>query len=161
MIETIEWDNYFLNLLPHISKKSKDTTKTSAIIVGPDHAIRSTGYNGMPRGFNDLDLNKWEKPEKYYWVEHAERNAIYNASRMGASTYGCTMYASHFPCVDCARGIVQSGILRVVLMKENLHHFRHQTSKYFEHENKTIEIFNSCGVMFDILPLNVDNEWAV
>lgn len=161
MIETIEWDNYFLNLLPHIAKKSKDKTKTSAIIVGPDNEIRSTGYNGMPRGFNDLDLNKWQKPEKYNWIEHAERNSIFNAARMGTSTNGCTMYVSHFPCVDCARAIVQSGIVRVVLMKENLQHFRHKTSKYFEHEEKTNEIFKSCKVKFEILPLEVDNHWGV
>ena len=152
------WDEYFINLLEPISSKSKDpNTKTSAIIVGSDHEIRSTGFNGFPRGFVDDDLTKWIKPEKYIWVEHAERNAIYNAARMGTCISGCTIYVSHFPCVDCARGIIQSGITNVIVSPKNLSAFRHETSIYYEHEKITIEMFRQSKVSYTIYGDEIPN----
>lgn len=142
----MNWDEYFVNMLDVVSLKSKDTTKTSAIIVGPNNEIRSTGYNGAPRGFNDNDKIKFEKPEKYFWIEHAERNAIYNAARVGTSTDNCTLYASHFPCIDCARAIVQSGITKVVISNKNLDAFAHKSSMYYEHKQRTINLFRQCKV---------------
>lgn len=142
----MNWQDYFVNMLDAVSLKSKDKTKCSAIIVGPDHEIRSTGYNGMPRGMNDYDKNKWQKPEKYFWVEHAERNAIYNAARVGTGINNCVIYVSHFPCVDCARAIINSGIKRVVVSDKNLEAFNHESSIYYEHKQKTIEMFRQCKV---------------
>jgi|688.fasta_scaffold06574_4 dCMP deaminase len=159
------WDQYFVNMLDVVSLKSKDTTKTSAIIVGPDHEIRTTGYNGFPREFNDKDKEKWAKPEKYYWIEHAERNAIYNAARMGVSLLDCDMYVSHFPCVDCGRGIIQSGIKRVIVSPKNVMAFKDKDSIYHLHEEKVRYMFRSCKVMLTILPEeqkeDVDNLWGV
>lgn len=142
----MNWHEYFISLLPIISSKSKDTTKTSAIIVGPNNEIRSTGFNGMPRKFNDFDESLWEKPEKYFWIEHAERNAIYNAARCGVQLDSCIMYASHVPCVDCGRAIVQSGIIRVILDSRNLMAFTSKTNIYNQHAEKIIKMFNDCGV---------------
>jgi dCMP deaminase len=166
------WDEYFINLLDYISIKSKDKTKTSAIIVGNEHEIRSTGFNGMVRGMNESDPIKWEKPEKYHWVEHAERNAIYNAARMGNSVNGCTMYVSHFPCVDCARGIIQSGIVEVIISPKNINAFRKADSIYQDHESRTIEMFRQAKVSLviygednlngDMLEKeDLDNLWGV
>ena len=65
-----------------VAKKSKDqSTQIGAVIVGPDNEIRSTGYNSFPKGLNDDLQERQERPEKYYWIEHAERNALYNASQ--------------------------------------------------------------------------------
>ena len=144
------WDEYYINMLEVVSLKSKDTTKTSAIIVGPNNEIRSTGYNGPPRGFNDADKTKFVKPEKYYWVEHAERNAIYNAARNGTSIDNCIIFASHFPCIDCARGIVNSGIIRVIVSNKNLDAFSHKDSMYYEHKDRTIEMFRQTKVTLKI-----------
>jgi dCMP deaminase len=141
----MEWNEYFINMLDVVSSKSKDTTKTAAIIVGPDHEIRSTGYNGFPRGLK-YDEEKVIKPEKYFWYEHAERNAIYNAARMGISINTCTIYVSHFPCVDCARGIIQSGIKKVILSPNNLSSFKNPNNIYFVHEEKTTHMFRMCDV---------------
>ena len=111
----MNWNDYFVSLLGPIAAKSKDTSrKIGCIIVGPDKEIRSTGFNGLPRGCNDTLPERYERPEKYFWFEHAERNAIYNAARHGASLEGCTAYVNMPPCMDCARGIVQSGITKVV-----------------------------------------------
>jgi dCMP deaminase len=111
----MNWVTYYKQLANTVKLKSKDKyTQIGAIIVGEDGEIVSTGYNSFPRGLDDgIDLRQ-ERPEKYYWFEHAERNAIYNAARIGVSTKGTTMYLScGLPCADCARGIINSGIRRI------------------------------------------------
>lgn len=110
-----DWDKRFLELALYISKWSKDpSTKIGTVIVGPDREIRSTGYNGLCRGLNDNCPERNERPMKYKWYEHGERNAIYNCARMGVSTKGCTIYLLSLACTDCARAIIQAGITRVV-----------------------------------------------
>lgn len=112
-----KWDEYFMRLAEHSASLSKDTsTKLGAVIVGPDREVRSTGYNSLPRGINDYCPERYERPEKYRWFEHAERNAVYNAARIGVSTKGCTLYCAWPPCTDCARAIIQSGIIEVVVL---------------------------------------------
>ena len=89
----MEWNRYFFNIAEEVKKKSKDkNTQIGAVIVGQDKEIVSTGYNSFPRGIDDNKIERQEKPEKYFWFEHAERNAIYNAARIGVSTKGCTIY---------------------------------------------------------------------
>lgn len=110
------WDDYFMNMAYLVAMKSKDqSTHIGAVIVGPDNEIRSTGYNSFVRGANDYLQERQERPEKYFWFEHAERNAIYNAARIGVSTKDCVMYTNGVPCNDCARAIIQSGIKEVVI----------------------------------------------
>jgi dCMP deaminase len=111
----MNWVNYYRQLANTVKLKSKDKyTQIGAIIVGEDGEIVSTGYNSFPRGLDDDVDSRQERPEKYYWFEHAERNAIYNAARIGVSTKGTTMYLScGLPCADCARGIINSGIRRI------------------------------------------------
>lgn len=116
MTEKISWASYFMSMLPIIASKSKDPdTKVGCVIVGPDNEIRSTGYNSFPRGINDDVSERLVRPLKYKFVEHAERNAIYNAARMGVSLKGCTLYVPWYPCTDCARGIIGAGISKVVI----------------------------------------------
>lgn len=98
---------------------SKDArTKIGAVVIGDDNEIRSTGYNGFPRGLDDNITERQDKPEKDFWFEHAERNAIFNAVRIGVSLRDCTMYTQRTPCEECARAIVQAGISRVVIHKK-------------------------------------------
>ena len=112
---SMRWVEYFRTLAHTVKLKSKDdNTQIGAIIVGKDKEIVSTGYNSFPRGIDDFKKERQEKPEKYFWFEHAERNAIYNAARIGVSTKGTTMYLScGIPCADCARGIINAGIARI------------------------------------------------
>lgn len=113
-----KWHYRFMELAFLISTWSKDTsTKTGALVVGPDREIRATGYNGLVRGVDDNIPERLERPTKYEFFEHAERNAIYNACLTGTSLKGCTLYATHSPCTDCARAIIQSGIKTVVTNK--------------------------------------------
>lgn len=109
----VDWDKRLMDLAVHLSGWSKDrSTKVGCVIVDNRHRILSTGYNGFPSGFDD-DNEEWhQRPLKYMISEHSERNAIYNASR---NLEGSTIYVSPlFPCTDCARAIIQSGIKRLV-----------------------------------------------
>lgn len=110
-----DWDTYFMNLLGPIASRSKDpNTHVGCVIVGPDNNIRSTGYNSFPRGIDDTVLERLERPEKYMWIEHGDRNAIYAAARVGTPLDGCKMYLPGLPCMDCGRAIIQVGIVEVV-----------------------------------------------
>lgn len=108
-----EWDTYFASMLIPIAAKSKDpSSKYAAIIVSRDNTIRSTGYNGFPRGIS-YSPDRLVRPVKYKYTVHAEQNAIYNAARSGVSTLDCDLYTNHTPCVDCCRSIIQAGISQV------------------------------------------------
>jgi dCMP deaminase len=112
----MNWNEYFMNLAEAVALKSKDqSTKLGTVIVGPDHEIRATGYNSFPRGINDDVPERQERPEKYKYFEHSERNAVYNAARHGVSLDDCVLYCTWPPCTDCARAIIQVGISRIVL----------------------------------------------
>lgn len=113
------WDEFFYGMAVYTSVKSKDrSTKVGAVIVGqPDQSVLSLGWNGFPRGINDDAEDRHERPAKYRWTEHAERNAIYNAVRRGVPLIGSTIYVTQMPCCDCARAIVQSGVSRVVTIE--------------------------------------------
>ena len=141
----MRWVEYFRNLAHQVKLKSKDTsTQIGAIIVGVDKEIVSTGYNSFPRGINDKKDERQERPEKYYWFEHAERNAIYNAARIGVSTKGTTMYLScGVPCSDCARGIINSGIIRIFCERGGS---ASNSAKWDESAERSWEMFDEAGV---------------
>jgi dCMP deaminase len=110
-----KWDAYFFSIADAARTLSKDeSTQLGAVIVGPDREIRSTGYNSFPRGIVDDNPARQVRPEKYLFIEHAERNAIYNAARVGIPLKGCVLYCEWPPCADCARGAIQVGIVEIV-----------------------------------------------
>lgn len=101
---------------------SKDpSTKVGCIILAPESLqILSMGYNGMPRGVDETIKERWERPQKLMWCEHAERNAIANASRHGTPLENGIAIITMFPCADCARLLIQSGIKTIVSKEPNL-----------------------------------------
>lgn len=108
-----DWEVRWLQVADLIATWSRDkSTKIGCVVVGPDNELRATGYNGLPRGV-EYEPVRDERPEKYFWYEHAERNALYHAARFGLSLKGCSCYITAPPCADCARGIVQVGISHV------------------------------------------------
>lgn len=110
------WDARLFSLCTLLSSWSEDRSRqVGSVIVGPGNEIRGTGYNGFPRKVSAHDEARYsrENGEKYLWFEHAERNAIYNMARAGTSTLGCRVYVDNFPCADCARAIIQSGIVQI------------------------------------------------
>lgn len=113
-----DWDHKFMRLALHVSEWSKDPdTQVGCIIVGRSNEIRSLGFNGMPRRVDDSEPTRISRPGKYLWTEHAERNAIYNAARVGIPLEGCRMYLPWFPCAACARAIIQAGLSELIAAK--------------------------------------------
>jgi len=115
-----KWDHRFLELAKHISGWSKDpSTKVGCVVVGEDREIRSTGFNGFPRGIADDTERLEDREQKYPLICHAEENAIMHAARIGLSLKGCTAYVTWPPCTRCARSLIQAGVVEVVYPKES------------------------------------------
>jgi dCMP deaminase len=113
----MNWDKRFLELADHIALWSKDPrTKVGAVVVDSKKRVVSLGYNGFPRGVSDYDKRYSDRPTKHLFVAHAERNALDNAPLM---VDGCTLYVPLLPCNECAKSIIQKGIVRVVTYKPN------------------------------------------
>ena len=112
----LTWEEYFMGLAHLSGLRSKDpNTQVGAVIVDENNRVVSIGYNGFPSGVSD-DEFPWGREggvldTKYAFVVHAELNAILNSQR---SVRGCTLYVSLFPCNECAKAIIQSGIRRIV-----------------------------------------------
>lgn len=89
------------------------STQNGAVLVDYTHAVVARGANHFPVGVRETP-ERWERPAKYQYVEHAERNSIFDAARRGVGTNGLVMYCPWFACSDCARAIIQAGISEVV-----------------------------------------------
>jgi dCMP deaminase len=115
----INWDEYFMGIAMLAAKRSKDpSTQVGACIVSEDNIIISTGYNGMPKGCSDDEFpwNRDGENNKYYYVVHAELNAILNAN--GRDLRGSRVYVALFPCNECAKAIIQSGVKEVIYLSD-------------------------------------------
>lgn len=116
----INWDDYFMGLALLSAMRSKDpNTQVGACIVNADKRVVGIGYNGLPRGCEDNDF-PWEREgdfleTKYPYVCHAELNAILNSIK---SLDGCTIYVALFPCNECTKAIIQSGIKEIVYLSD-------------------------------------------
>lgn len=117
----INWDEYFMGVAVLSSKRSKDPrAQVGACLVNPDKKIVGIGYNGFPTGCSDLEF-PWGKESdnpldtKFPYVVHAEPNAILNST---SSLKGATLYVTRFPCNECAKLIIQSGIKEVVYSQD-------------------------------------------
>lgn len=113
----LTWEQYFMAIAMVSSQRSKDpNTKVGACIINPDNKIVGIGYNGMPIGCDD-SVMPWERSAesqldtKYPFVVHSELNAILNSIK---DLHGCTLYVTLFPCNECAKAIIQSGIKKVI-----------------------------------------------
>jgi dCMP deaminase len=121
-----------------------NSTKVGAIILNPNTLhILSTGYNGFPRKVLETK-DRMERPLKYVYTEHAERNAIYGAARQGHSLDGSLMICTMFPCHDCARAIIQSGIMRIISYKPN-------NERWAESNGHSLTMFNEAGIIVDLV----------
>ena len=150
--EYLSWDEYFMGIALLSSMRSKDpSTQVGACIVNEDKRILSMGYNGMPRCCSD-DEYPWGKKEsaldsKYLYVCHAELNAILNCAV--GSVRGCSVYTTLFPCNECAKAIIQSGIKEVIYMSD----------KYAESDSvmASKRMFDSAGVKYRLYEMSNKN----
>ena|SRR5574344_96225 len=138
----ISWDEYFMALATLSSYRSKDpNTTVGACIVNNDNIVLSLGYNGTPRGLND-DSMPWNRDgnfidTKYAYVCHSELNAILNYRGNLENT---RIYVTLFPCNECAKAIVQSGIKEVIYLSD----------KYNNTDENTVskKIFDTVGIKY-------------
>ena len=157
----ISWDTYFMSIAKLSSLRSKDpSTQVGACIVSSDNRILSIGYNGAPNGFDDEDF-PWEREgnpvdTKYMYVCHAELNAILNFRGNKRDLEDSKLYASLFPCNECAKAIVQSGIKEVIYLD----------NKYKDTDScvASRRLFDTCGVSYrefnkdiDKITININN----
>ncbi|MBQ5443831.1 MAG: dCMP deaminase family protein [Erysipelotrichaceae bacterium] len=148
----ISWEEYFMGLAHLSALRSKDpNTQVGACIIDKENKVVSIGYNGMPRGCDDQDF-PWQREgdflnTKYAYVVHAELNAILNSPR---PVKGCTLYVSLFPCNECAKAIIQSGIKKVV----------YESDKYDGTEGNVAskKMLKEAGVELQQLPYEIDVE---
>lgn len=117
-----KWYQRYMDLAEQVSTWSKDpNTKVGAVIVGSKGQILTQGYNGFPRRIKDTDNRLEDRETKLKFVVHAEMNAIFNATYSGVSLDGSTLYVYGLPiCSECAKGIIQVGIKKVVIQTESI-----------------------------------------
>lgn len=138
----ISWDEYFMGIALLSAKRSKDpNTQVGACIVSEDNRILSMGYNGAPRGLDDDTMN-WSREgsfleTKYAYVCHAELNSILNYR---GNLEGSKLYVALFPCNECAKAIIQSGIKEII----------YKDDKYATSDNviASKRMFDQCGVTY-------------
>jgi dCMP deaminase len=139
------WGDKYIHLAKEISTWSKDpSTKVGAVVVGCDGQILSQGFNGFPRGIKDSEERLNNRERKYELIVHAEMNAIYNASLNGVSLKDSTLYVYGLPiCNECAKGIIQVGIKKVIAMRPEKYNIA------WDKSNKGAEnLFREAEVMY-------------
>ncbi len=149
--EYLSWDEYFMGVAKLSALRSKDpSTQVGACIVGDDNRILSIGYNGTPNGFPDSDF-PWDREgdalnTKYFYVCHAELNAILNFRGNRRDLEGARIYVALFPCNECAKAIIQCGIKEVVYLSD----------KYNGTEGNIASkrLFDKCGVTYRTVDVN-------
>lgn len=140
-----KWAEYFLVMAKHASTLSKDpSTKVGAVAVGDKNQILSTGFNGFSRGIKDTNERLNNRELKYPLIIHAEMNVIYNACLNGTSLNGATLYVYGLPvCQECARGIDQVGIKKVIMQFP-----KDITDKWKESFEKTKQYFREAEITY-------------
>ena len=151
----ISWDEYFMAIAKLSAMRSKDpSTQVGACIVSDDNRILSIGYNGAPNGFDD-ERFPWAREgnnleTKYPYVCHAEMNAILNYRGSKKDLEHAKIYVDLFPCNECAKIIIQSGIKDVIYLSD----------KYANSENNiaSLKLFDECGVTYKQIELDGEKE---
>jgi len=148
-MQTNKWHDRYLELAKNISNWSKDpSTKVGAIIIGDKGQILSQGYNGFPRGISD-DADRLNIREiKLSLMVHAEMNAIYNATHAGICLNNSTLYVYGLPiCSECAKGIIQVGISKIVIAKESIGLRKEWAESWY----RSNQMFNEVNIKVEIL----------
>lgn len=125
------------------SESPDPRTKVGCVIISPDKSVLCEACNTYPRGILSTQ-DRAQPPSKYAWIEHAERNVIYLAARNGISTEGCAMFVELTPCVDCARAIIQAGVVEVVINHDRASEY--SAERYSDEHSTAIAMLTEAGI---------------
>jgi len=127
---------------------SKDpNTKVGSLFLAPESLlIRTCGFNGMPRGIDETKMQRWERPQKYHYCEHSERNAIFNAAREGVALENSIAVVTLFPCCDCARALIQVGISALITKRPDF-----EDPRWGDSFKYSMEMFQEAGLQMTFL----------
>lgn len=149
-----KWDMRFIDMAKLVAEWSKDSTKIGAVAVGDNRRVLSTGYNGFPRDIEDSVERYENREEKYKYVTHAEQNCIYSACFNGISLRNSSLYVWGLPiCNECAKGIIQVGISRVILPSNVFH-----SPVWNERFEITKEMFLEANVAITVVEYDVSKS---
>jgi len=163
----MDWKSHYMNGANWVRMKSKDPhTQVGCIIVGPDNEVRTTGYNGLPRGCNDSVVPFPERhdrtKDKYSWYAHAEENAIANAARVGTPLKGCIAFITALPCPTCSRIMIGAGLSEVYWDMDPSFVSTPERTASFEKMWKTSKtMLSEAGVALIRLASPVNNVWCI
>jgi len=150
------WKQWLLGLTEFVSGKSKDrSTKVGAVIVDDDNSVIATGFNSFPRGVNDDIDSRHDRPAKYMFTEHAERNAIYNAARRVLKGSTLVLQYGPCPCHDCTRGVIQSGIKKIIVPKGS---YFPGKGEWSDSLNAAMTMLDEAGVEIEEIDFNIDDH---
>ena len=151
-----KWYKRYLKLAAEVATWSKDpNTQVGAVVVGSKGQILSQGYNGFPRGISDTSKRLNDRDIKLSLIVHAEMNAIYNATSNGVSLEGSTMFIHGLPaCSECAKGIIQVGVRKVVVSKQCIEARPHWNDSW----NKSKAMFAEAGVLVFVVSENEQHK---
>ena len=139
-----KWDKRFLEMAQLVSTWSKDPSTQVGGVAVRNRNVIAQGYNGFPRGMDDDPQYYNDRPLKYRLIVHAEMNAIYNAAENGVSLKGSTLYVYGLPvCNDCAKGLVQAGIKRIVTPKQDV------PKNWQDSVRDSALMFDEVGILWD------------
>lgn len=138
------WDELFMRHAYLIATKSKDERTQIGAVIVKDNRVISEGYNGIPQRVLDNVSARQERPEKYFWFEHAERNSVFGCARHGISSAGATIYTQGIPCADCSRAVIQAGIREVVVHSRWEKQFN--VDKWKENAIRSKKMFEEAGL---------------
>ena len=143
----MKWDERYMSLAKEVSTWSKDpSSKIGAVAIGDKGQVLSQGYNGFPRGIEDAKIRYDNRETKYKYVVHAEMNVIYNATYNGVSLNGATLYVYGLPvCSDCAKGIIQVGIKKVVVPRMKIQ------DPWKESWQRSVQMFDEADVKWSMI----------
>ncbi len=149
-----KWNQRWLRLAHEVASWSKDEIKVGAVIFDQNRNPRGFGYNGPPRNIDDDDPSVWQKPQKNWLFEHAERNVVYACARNGISCDDCTLVVTHWPCCDCTRAIIQSGIKSLIVDEACLDPEGVFFQKWKEQIQVSQNMLRDAGVNYETTPIN-------
>jgi dCMP deaminase len=139
-----KWDKRFLEMAKLVASWSKDPSTQVGSVAVRNRTVIAQGYNGFPRGIDDHELYYLNRAIKYKRIVHAEMNAIYNAAENGVSLKDSTIYVIGLPiCHDCAKGLIQAGISRVVTPEQEI------PENWQDSITTSISMFKEAGVIWD------------